>query len=754
VPTLLTRLRLFVLLGALLLFGMEPLVGRLLLPACGGGFHVWAACLMFFQGALFLGYLYCHLEGGRLGRGHLLLALLPLAFLPIGQGLQALEPNPGAPTASIAWALTVGIAVPFVILSTTGVMAQRWLAESDLPERENPYQLYAASNIGSFVALLAYPLLVEPLLGLQAQRWVWSAAFLVYVGIAASVTPTKQRGAAAAPAPEPVPEPVPKAEGAPAPEATAHAPAADAPTPAAAAPAPEPQAAAPAPDAATPESEVTPTPTLVVAWLLLSAAPSAVLMAVTNVIAMDLGSLPLVWVVPLSLYLLSFVPTFGPQELYPRAVRLAFPLVIVCGLLVWLNGAAFTWIAGLAHLGVLVVCCWVGHAELYRSRPAPRHLTAFYLCVSLGGWLGGIFVAIVAPYVFNSLAEYPLGLAALALAVGFVRRADVVAALGPGQDSLTRVVVVLTTVCVVVGLGSLGYKAVINRGHRPPEVVRNEYGIYRIGEAPALTPNGEILRDTAGKAVRIRAITHGTIVHGKELLDPRGHGRPIGYFHPTAPLGQALKAFPRPLRLAIVGLGAGALVGNLRAGDEVTYYELDPLVEKLAREHFHYLETPPATVLPIVHGDARLELARADPGRYDVILVDAFSSDAIPVHLLTREALALYLSKLSPRGWLVFHISSRYYDLRPVLRATAASLDPPLTGCLVDKSEGGSLAVLEDPSSAYVLSRDPASLGALLSQGWRSADDVDLATLSPWSDDYANVLGALWARLRARSRTP
>ncbi|MGE0712426.1 MAG: fused MFS/spermidine synthase [Planctomycetota bacterium] len=711
---LLTRLRLFVLLGALLLFGMEPLVGRLLLPACGGGFHVWAACLMFFQGALFLGYLYCHLLAGRLGRGHLLLVLLPLLFLPIGARLSGIDPDPGAPTASILGALCRWVAAPFVLLSTTGVIAQRWLAESDLPERENPYPLYAASNAGSFLSLLAYPLLIEPVLGLAAQRWLWSAGFLLYVGLALWTGLGAARRA-------------PWVSGASAPDDAAGA-----------KDGPSEGAGADRPDRIRPAAVLT--------WLLLSAAPSACLMAVTNVIAMDLGSLPLVWVVPLALYLLSFVLTFSGQERYPLLLRRTWPLALAFGLAVWVLGEALTWKAGLVHLAVLSAVCWVGHAELYRARPAPRALTAFYLCVSLGGWLGGVFVALLAPRLFSGLTEYPVALGALALTLAAVKRRDLRDYLRTGNPLWIGTSAVVVTLC----LGAAAWPLVLPPAGRRPLVFRDEYGIYRIGEGPArdpLEPDKLVLGED-GLPARVRAITHGTILHGKERLDPAWQGRPIGYFHANSPLGEALRVRRRPLRAAIVGLGAGALVGNLRAGDEVTYYELDPLVERLARDHFHYLERTPARVLPVVLGDARLELQRAPAAAYDLILVDAFSSDAIPVHLLTREAFALYLEKLAPGGWLVLHISSRYYDLRPVVRATAGSLDPPLAGCLADKTRGGALAPFEDPSTAYVLARDPQDLAPLRALGWQDAASAQLAELRPWSDDYANVLGALWARLR------
>ena len=259
-------------------------------------------------------------------------------------------------------------------------------------------------------------------------------------------------------------------------------------------------------------------------------------------------------------------------------------------------------------------------------------------------------------------------------------------------------------------------------------------------------PDGKILK-VAGNPVPLRSIIHGTTIHGREVVDPSLHGFPIGYFHRRSPLGQTLSFAPKNAQVAIIGLGAGALAGNLRAGDRLTYYELDPLVEKLAREHFHYIEKSPATIEPVRHGDARLELKKTPDARYDVLIVDAFSSDAIPVHLLTREAIALYLRKLKPTGWLVFHISSRYYDLRPVLHATAAALDPTLIGLVADTTNQR-LAPFEDPSQAYLLTRSEDRLGLLTARGWRPAAEVEIPSVSPWSDDYANILVPLWLKLR------
>ncbi|MBL4847458.1 MAG: fused MFS/spermidine synthase [Planctomycetes bacterium] len=480
-------------------------------------------------------------------------------------------------------------------------------------------------------------------------------------------------------------------------------------------------------------------PGVLAAWLVLSAVPSACLVAVTNVIATDLGSLPLVWVIPLCLYLLSFVLTFGPKERYPWFIRRFTGEILVFGLVLWAAGGHFTWFAGLGHLVVLTWVCWVAHGELYRARPAPRRLTTFYLCVSLGGWIGGFLVAFVAPRVFTGLWEYPLALGALGLTLLALRRRQILAYVQKAHILQTSASLIVASLALIY----LGVDQALSPVR--PLAFRNEYGVYKIGTIPLRDENGKRIV-VNGKPANMRAMSHGTIIHGKQIVEIPEF--PIGYFGPYSPLGVALRLRPSPAKVAIVGLGAGTLGCNLDPRDELTYYELDPDVEVLARKHFTYLELTKATLLPTRTGDARLELSKDPPGTFDVILVDAFSSDSIPIHLLTREAFELYRSRLKPDGWLILHISSRYYDLRPVVRATAASLDPPLVGAIRETVNEDPLELarrFEDASSAYALANDLADLQPLLKNRFVEQSLVKMPTLSPWSDDYANVLGALWA---------
>jgi spermidine synthase len=688
------RLELFVLLGALLLFGLEPLVGRLLLPSSGGGFHVWATCLMFFQGVLFAGYLYCHSLAPRLGRWHLLVLCLPLVLLtPLSVHV---DPDPHAPVASLLWSLTLHIGPPFFALATTGVVAQDWLARSGLPGSERPYRLYAMSNLGSLVALLSYPLLVEPFLGLATQRWVWTGVYVAYLGVAWWAFP---KTLAPLTASQPVED-----EG------------------------PDPPA---------------PTGGEMAFWFYLAAAPSMFLLAVTNVIALDVGSAPLVWVVPLAIYLGSFILTFGRWSLRPFWIRRFWPEVAAVGVLFFARElGGVSWLHLLGHLIVLAVVCMAAHGELHRSRPAPAHLTTFYLVLSLGGWAGGAFVVLAAPRLFTGLLEYPaaLGLLALTLLVG--RRDELLARLRVEPLALLAGSVLLLSV-----IGVAVVERLLVRSRQPQYAHRSAYGVYRVSWSPH--PDQELAWETR-KARGLYSMFHGTTLHGKQLEDPVERRQPIGYYHPSSPLGDVLGLVAAPRQAAVIGLGVGTAAAYFGSGEEVTFYELDPAAHRLAEDSFWYLADArdAGARVEVVYGDARLSLSRADvpDGRYDVILVDAFSSDSIPTHLMTREALALYADKLRPQGYLVFHVSSRYYDLRPVLQSSSQGLGIQA----VFKARRSFAGALEDASSYCVFRLDGQDLEPLRALGWESADELALPQITAWTDDYANILAPLWAGTDSR----
>lgn len=685
-----SALRVFVFLGALLLFAMEPMIGRLLLPGFGGAFHVWTTSLMFFQGALFVGYLYAHLASARAGRWHLAVLAAPLVLLPPTVRLA----GEGGGIGTLLAELTVDFGLPFVALATTGVVAQGWLARSTLPGRASPFFLYATSNLGSLVALLAYALVIEPLVGLEVQRWAWALGYAAYLGSAWLAYRATHAGGTA-----------------------------------------------PVESVAT-ESVATGTPRpgagRIAYWLLLSAFPSVFLMAVTNLIALDAGNVPLVWVVPLALYLGTFIVAFatpkpGEETRVPGAVRRLWPHFAAVGLFFFAGAeTGGTWVQVVLHLFVLCAVCLAAHAELYARRPATEHLTLYYLVISLGGWVGGAFVALGAPAFFTGLFEYPLALVGLALTMAIARRAELLAwAKGPGRGA------VVVTLLLVAAIAWRVASAAGERSSeiRTLEVRRSFYGLYYVLERPSS-------RGTE------RDLVSGTTRHGRQFLAPELRGEPLSYYHRSGPLGDAMAILDaRPSagsqRFGVVGLGVGAAAAYVDPGESIEFYEIDPAVDDLARRHFHYLGDCRGEERTIV-GDARLTLARAvregSAPRYDLLLIDAFAGDAIPTHLVTREAVELYRGTLAEDGVLLFHVSNRFYDLRPVLAAIAHAL-----GMHAATKEALRPADREaaDPSVYFVMTEREEELAPFLERGFTRTDARAAAAGPIWTDDHASSLGAL-----------
>ncbi|MCA9607825.1 MAG: fused MFS/spermidine synthase [Myxococcales bacterium] len=668
----LTSLHALVFVGALLLFTLEPLTGRMLLPHFGGAFHVWTTSLMFFQGALFLAYLYAHLVAERIGGWHLLVVALPLVLLPPSVGGGGAD---DASSLAILARLVTWVALPFTVLATTAIVAQNWRARSGVA----PYALYAISNAGSLGALLVYALVIEPLFGVETQRWAWAIGYLLYVGLA--VTAFRRHAAGTAPV---------------------HEQPADGPAP---------------------------TTSAMIYWALLSAAPSAFLMAVTNHIALEAGNVPLVWIVPLAIYLGSFVVAFadppeGEPSRVPRLVRRLWPHVAAVGVFFYSGGdAGGGWIDALIHLAVLSFVTLAAHAELYRHRPEARWLTRYYLVIAAGGWLGGAFVALVAPLAFSGLWEYPISIAALVVTMLVGRRAELASWLKSAPK--LAIVVTLALGAVIVWKIADGAGAV-DTSHTLA-VRRSFYGVYRVTR----TPRGH---------GAIRDLVSGTTRHGRQR---EGDGTPLSYYHPRGPLGDVF-AEVAPESIGAVGLGVGAAAGHLKRADQhMRFFEIDPTVVDLAQTYFSYLRRAGERV-EVVTGDARVSLEaerqRGEPP-YDLLLIDAFAGDAIPSHLLTIEALTLYLDRLAEDGLLVMHVSNRYYDLRPVLRANAEVLE--LAGVHVSRVH--ELALDQDPAQYVVLARDATLLEPLrVRHGWaRLRDTAGLAGARPWTDDHVAPLEAL-----------
>ena len=675
------KLHCFVFLGAYLLFTMEPLVARMVLPLYGGSFHVWSTTLTFFQGILFIGYVYCHFFAKRLGGWHLVLVATPLAWLPLANWIGLAPPGDSDPAWSLLFQLTLHIALPFGILATTSVIAQSWFTRSDT-SGSSPYPLYASSNSGSLLALLAYITLFEPLFGLSVQRSLWYVAYLVYVVLAWRCWQMTASN----------PEKV--------------------------------------------DSAIRPSSNIdgstLVNWLLLSALPSAFMLAVSNVITLELGSVPLVWVLPLVIYLLSYVFTFGRRQwISPSLLHAFWPAAIVCGLFVDIGNL---WIFA-AHLVALFALAMVGHSELHRLRPPPDQLTVFYLAIAFGGWMGSMAVSLVAPILFNSLAEYPIIAGVFALTILNLRKGDLL-------DALRRHPILSSLgASLAIALPFLIKTDDLDKGEKVIYEHRNYYGIYQVVNQPLSQEQNPDLSEEERYDLGKRTLLHGSTVHGSQVLHPTLRRNPTSYYHRAGPLWDVLGDAKKTRNVAVIGLGVGTCATYFQEGESLTFYELDPAIEDIARAGFTYLDDCPAEV-KIVVGDARLQLEHAPDHSYDIIMVDAFSSDAIPTHLLTREALSLYDKKLAPQGTLVFHISNRYYNLLGVIKSTSAEYWEGLA-----KMSKKDLEAFQSDAIYCVLHRKSDDVSALRAAGWRSLEVYPIEC-APWSDDYINTLVPLYIGLR------
>ncbi|HYH66108.1 MAG TPA: fused MFS/spermidine synthase [Urbifossiella sp.] len=736
--------------GAALLFLVQPLAGKLLLPLVGGTPGVWNACMVFFQLLLLAGYLYAHKSVTRLGvrrqaAVHLGLLVVVLVAFQVAAGsagspvpvFASLVPDDSDyPIAGALALLTAAVGVPFFVLATTSPLLQRWFAATGHRAAHDPYFLYAASNAGSLLGLLAYPLLIEPNVAVADQRWFWAVGVGGYLGMVLVCALVVRRSAGTS-VPEPEPEPVPGS---------------------------------------------TPHP---FRWVALAALPSSLLLGVTTHVSTDLAPVPLLWVVPLALYLVSFIVVFArwPDRVHRGVGRVTPMLVlfVVVGLLT--DAAEPMWLVSALHLLAFFGVCLVCHGELAKDRPPAHDLTRFYFYLSLGGVVGGLFNALVAPLLFHRLGmvEYPLALVLAMLvrpgagrdAAPFLKPRDVAFVLGllvaaaalvrfvpqlldlPAElDAPEALTARLTRNGLMFGVPAVLAFALVRRpmryalalaalfvaGSLDPgqlgrtlHMERNFFGVVRV------------TRSADGTFVRL---VHGTTLHGQQRTDEPGPPRPMTYYHERGPVGHLFRTVPaeRVRRVAVVGLGTGAVAAYAKPGQAWTFYEIDPSVKRIAEDpaYFRFLSSCKAASCDVVLGDARRMLARAPDGAFDVILLDAFSSDAIPVHLLTREALALYVRKLAPGGVLAVHVSNVHLNLPPLVDRLAADHAPPLAARYWDdhptdeeKADG------KTASQWMVLARGVGDLG-VMARGpqWHP---VRAGPGPVWRDDFANVLG-VWKR--------
>jgi precorrin-6B methylase 2 len=713
--------------SAFLLFALQPMFTKMVLPILGGAPAVWSVAMVFFQAALLAGYAYAHLLARTLPPPRA--ALVHLAFLGVAALTLPIGVSTGfgaPPTRGIElWLVLLfaaSIGLPFVALSASAPLMQAWFSVSGHPRAKNPYVLYAASNLGSFAALLLYPFLIEPTITLRGQSHLWSLGFALLVLAIATAGLFVSRVIQ-------VPEAAPAAAARPAVRER-------------------------------------------LVWAALAAIPSGLVIAVTAHITTDVAAAPFFWVVPLAFYLLTFVAVFRERPWVQHAtVVKAVPFVVAVLSVSVMGGERSYWLATimlnlLGFLTLTMLC----HGELYQRRPAPVRLTEFYLWVSIGGVLGGIFAGLLAPNIFSSTYEYPILIAGALLALpgaldGGLRRfayesgppltialLAVVMRVSSGLSLPEALQPVLQGTLIVLVALMLLYRARPARlfglvilalalsgfwqtGQSRVESMRSFFGVHKVVD----TADG-----------KHRLLFHGTTLHGAErLVDEAGaplSGRPepLTYFYFGGPISEAIVAARaaqgRLGRVAVVGLGTGSLACHMRAGERWTFFEIDGEVLRIARDsrRFRFLSEC-APDLSVVLGDARLTLAAAKD-RFDLIVLDAFSSDAIPVHLLTREALQGYLSRLNPRGMIVMHISNRHMELANVVAALAKAEG---MAALVKLDDQANQTRIDYRANAMVavLARDPRDFNGLSARsGWWQ---VDPGTIRPWTDDYSDVLGAI-----------
>lgn len=712
-------------LGAALLFAIEPFAARQVLPIFGGSPAVWNTAVMFFQVGLLAGYVYAHLLTSRLPRrgqiGVHLVVLGLAAALPVGVSAGVLaDPADRAGVGQLLWLLARGVGLPFFAVASAGPLLQRWFAATGHRRAGDPYFLYAASNAGSFVGLLAYPFVIERLWSLPEQAAWWRGGFVVFaLLLLVAAFGTREHSAA-----------------------------------------PPPPAARPG------RAEARRTWRQRGWWVFLALVPSSLMLGVTQYISTDLAAAPLLWIIPLGLYLLTFVAAFGRfGDAVTRVAARAWPITVVAVVLAFLLDARqpLLVIIGL-HLLVLITAGCLCHGRLRASRPGPARLTEFYLFLAIGGALGGVFNSLLAPVIFSDLYEYPVAIVLACLALPAPRRSSprwghavwllppILLAwvwLGPrpalpepsgrrdaellllvGLPALVlfllsnrKAVFTLAGAAMLLGVAARGDGSLVELRQR------TFFGVHSV----RLDPTG-----------RLRELRHGTTVHGIEWLAPDRRGEPMAYYHRRGPAGQVFGLLGDRLeRVGFVGLGAGSLGAYGRAGQHFDFFEIDPTVVRIARDpaRFTFLANS-RTDLRFIIGDGRIALAREADGTYDLIVLDAFSSDAVPLHLLTREAIEMYAAKLKPGGALLFHLSNRYFNLSPFVAAavgelgmTANEREDHMT--LQEMTETGRFG-----SRWLIATRDVALLAPM-------ARDVRWNEPAPaaraWTDAHADLVAALLA---------
>lgn len=636
-----------VFLSSFLVFQVQPLIGKYILPWFGGTPAVWTACMLFFQSALLGGYAYAHFIVERFSVNrqvviHTVLLVITLLWLPITPPDWLKPEDSSWPVIRVLLLLLVSVGGPFLLVSSTAPLLQSWFSRAFVGR--SPYRLYALSNFGSLLGLFAYPFVVERMLRLPVQTWVWSIGYFVFV-VLCSVTGWSIRRLVTEGEDKRV------VKGGDSSESTSQS--------------------------VTENNELKALDPIL--WLMLSACGSVVLLAVTNQLCQNVAAVPFLWVMPLGLYLVTFILCFDSDGWYHRGF---FGLLWIVTLILafWLGFGASLSLVGLIALYcfILFVCCMVCHGELAGIKPEPRKLTLFFFLISVGGALGGIFVLLVAPVIFNLFHEFYVGVIGTGIALLLILRRDLWKTLSGEKlkRSLSGTAMVGgAMVLLVIGMSWFTAWSGLSGGGNTIAIDRNFYGIVSVQKEDAYQASDSLL-----------AFTHGNTTHGFQFVSPERRSEPTGYYQKGAGVGLALRYHPKrlkgeSLKVGLIGLGVGTLSAFAGPGDNFQFYEIDPNVEKFARKYFTCLSDGIERGAEIdVHlGDARIllekELNEGGSRQYDILVLDAFSSDAVPAHLMTEECFSLYKKHLREDGILAVHISNRHLDLAPVVRSSADSIN-------------------------------------------------------------------------------
>ncbi len=713
------------------MFILQPMFGKILLPLLGGSPAVWNTCMVFYQMLLFLGYLYAHFLSSHLHQKrqiqiHVAVILISFLALPIGLAENTVPPTESNPTWWLIWTLFLAIGLPFFVVSTTAPLLQKWFAHVGHHTSHDPYYLYTASNAGSLISLLSYPFLVEPNIGLNLQKNLWSGGFVVlgiFIGSCGLLLWRSQQQE----------------------------------------------------ETITEESSANVEPLSLATklhWLVLALVPSSLLLGLTNFISTDIASVPLLWIIPLTLYLLSFVIVFSKwnDKIHPWMVRLQPVFLIPFLAFAFIDPADLPyWAYLILHTLAFFLAVMVCHGELARLRPHTNYLTTFYLIMSFAGMLGGMFNTFVAPFIFNAVYEYPIMIvAALLLRPGIIGAVNFKLALqilipvlliacgwilyssvpdlleyfdyiAIGLMVLTLLTFVirnrpvafagLTAAIISLSLGLHGLSS------RTIYQERSFFGVFSVRDA--------MIEDENKQPEKIHELYHGTTKHGAQRLANALQTAPYMYYSRPGPMGQLFKEFDsqnQSWTIGTVGLGAGALLCYSKPQQNWTIYEIDPLVIKIAQdaEYFHYLERCGKNAQMKV-GDARLSIAAEPAQKFDLLIMDAFSSDSVPTHLLTKEALELYFSKLKPTGILAFHITNRHLMIKKVIADHAQRLK--FAALIQEFKPQVDLSSLIVATDWVVLAKNPQNLELLTQSRLGYWEKLPLYfDMKPWTDDFTNII--------------